>query len=309
MQEDLITKLGAKPVEKKVETAVETNISKEAIKPAVEVKEQSDLIAKVTSTVESQKSNLETSTASKKDSSKVEPSGTVTDPDTWTKDSALKEIKRLRDENKTYRVKYEEKLESLKSEMDKRIVEKDTELQEYSKLKKDLDAVKAQELDKERNLSEKLANREAVLAELKTKMESSEKEYRSKLGTLETELHKHQVEIEAQREVYKQRLQSELESIPEKYKDIADLIVKGAGDSRDALMAINEAKLRGVFEDKTVVVNHSVPGAKDGARSSKEKLEEIEKDERNKMTSSQKIKAALQGIRQGSSNTAFRANR
>jgi len=40
-------------------------------------------------------------------------------------------------------------------------------------------------------------------------------------------------------------------SIPDKFKGIAELLIKGAGDNpRDALVALGEAKLRGVFEEK-----------------------------------------------------------
>jgi hypothetical protein len=85
------------------------------------------------------------------------------------------------------------------------------------------------------------------------------------------------------------------------------MIVKGAGeDPRDGLLALNEAKLKGLFEDKTVVVNHSVPGAKDGARASKERLDEAARETRAQMSSSQKIKAALDAMKSGNKNSAFR---
>jgi hypothetical protein len=294
---DLIDTLGAKSQETKSSEII-TNVPKVSTK---KITEDNDLIAKVGTKGEIS-TDLKTiksdETKPQLSSSEDEPSGTdgVKDPDSWTKDSALKEIKRLREENKTYRVKYAEKVDSLKAEMDKRLSAKESELQESLKTKKELDDLKARELDKERNLSEKLANREALLAELKTKFEANEKIYNEKVTNLQSELSRHQVEVEAQKEIYKQRLQQKLESVPEKFKDIAALIVKGAGDPRDALTAIEEADLRGVFEDKTVVVNHSVPGASQGARASKEKLENIEREERNKMTSAQKIKAALKGL-------------
>ena len=87
---------------------------------------------------------------------------------------------------------------------------------------------------------------------------------------------------------------------------MAKYIVKGADDSREALTIIQEAKLKGMFEDKTVVVNHSVPGANDGARSSNERLKEVEKERREKMNSSQKIAEALKQIKSGTPNNVFR---
>src|SRR5690606_22051446 len=98
-------------------------------------------------------------------------------------------------------------------------------------------------------------------------------------------------------------------NIPDKFKDVASLIVKGSGDARDALLAISEAKLKGVFDDKTVVVNHAVPGANDGARVTKDKLDEAERNRREAMTSSAKIGEALKSIRSGTPNTAFRLNK
>ena len=126
---------------------------------------------------------------------------------------------------------------------------------------------------------------------------------------MKSQLDRHQADIEAQKEVYKNRLQTELSTIPEKFKTVAELIIKGAGDERDALVAISEAKLNGVFEDKTVIVNHSVPGAHDGARATNERLKEARDAERNKMTPSQKIGAALKSIKSGESNPVFKSNR
>lgn len=242
---------------------------------------------------------------------KGEPSGspTVEDPSDWTKESAFKEVKRLREENKAYRVKYEEKIEKLKDDMESRIQAREQELKALVDAQKELEEIKAKEADKKRDLSEKLNHRETLIAEQKAKMEQIEKAYQDKLSKQEAELRKYQAKIEAEEEVSNQRLNKELETIPEKFKEIAKLIVKGAEDSRDALIALTEAKLQGLFEDKTVVVNHSVPGAKDGARATKERLDDAAREVSNKMSPEQKVAAALKDIRSGNPNSAFRLNR
>lgn len=237
--------------------------------------------------------------------SKVE----VGDPESWTKESAFKEVKKLREENKTYRLKYEEKLSGLKTEMEQRLNAKEQEFEALKKAQEELEEIKARQADAKRDLAEKVAHREAVAAELKAKLEAQKSEYEKQLSVMKNERDRYYADIAAQQEVYKQRLAQEVSSIPEKYKGVAELIIKGAGDEREAFVAISEAKLNGVFEDKTVVVNHSVPGAKDGARSTNERMEEAKRTERNKMTSGQKIGAALKDIRSGNSNPAFRSNR
>ena len=257
-------------------------------------------------TVTSIKTNtgvVEPNTAS---TNKVEPSGSADNNNEWTLENALKEVKKLRDENKTTRIKYAEAVEKLKVESDSRISAKDQEFQELAQKAQELEQIKAKEEDRKRDLSEKLAHREALAAELRIKLEAQQKIADEKIRTMQTEVEQYRAESEAQLEVYKQRLNNELSVIPEKYKDIASLIVKGAGDPRDAIVALNEAKLRGVFEDKTVIVSHSVPGAGDGARSSKDKLDAAATAAREKLDSSTKIREGLKAIRSGETNSAFR---
>lgn len=257
-------------------------------------------------TVTSIKTNtgvVEPNTAS---TNKVEPSGSADNNNEWTLENALKEVKKLRDENKTTRIKYAEAVEKLKVESDSRISAKDQEFQELAQKAQELEQIKAKEEDRKRDLSEKLAHREALAAELRIKLEAQQKIADEKIRAMQTEVEQYRAESEAQLEVYKQRLNNELSVIPEKYKDIASLIVKGAGDPRDAIVALNEAKLRGVFEDKTVIVSHSVPGAGDGARSSKDKLDAAATAAREKLDSSTKIREGLKAIRSGETNSAFR---
>jgi len=136
--------------------------------------------------------------------------------------------------------------------------------------------------------------------------EAKEREYQRQLAEKDAKLSTFLADIEAQKQIYQTRIQEELSKIPEKYQDMAKYMVKGAEDSREALTIIQEAKLKGMFEDKTVVVNHSVPGANDGARSSNERLQQAERDRREKMNSSQKIGEALKQIKSGTPNNVFR---
>ena len=298
---DLINKLGTKtqdPINKKIETNAmgNTDLGADLLKPAAGTGTKSEPEKKVETKVEDKKTE-------------VIKEDVVAEPEDWTKESAFKEVKRLEKKIKLIVLKYEEKLTSLKDESESRIKAREQELEQLKVAQQELEDIKAKEADKKRDLAEKLAHREALLADIKVKAEMNEKEFQKRETELKSQLDRYHADQEAQKEVYKQRLQDELKDIPEKFKSVADLIVKGAGDSRDALIAINEAKLQGVFMDKTVIVNHNVPGAHDGARATKERLEDAGRADRAKMNSSQKIKEALNQIRSGEKNTAFRSNR
>jgi DNA repair exonuclease SbcCD ATPase subunit len=280
--------------------------------PRLEVDRGDDLLRQVkTKAHNASSADSNYSGADSSHSNKVEPSGTdnagVDDPDTWTKDSAFKEVKKLREENKTYRLKYQEQIESLKMETEARMQAKEDELKSAMEAQKELSKIKAEQEDKKRSLEEKLAHREAKAAELQAVMDAKENEYRRKMSELEAMAHTYKAKEAAEKQIYVQRISEEIDKIPEKYREIANMIVKGAGeDPRDGLLALNEAKLRNIFEDKTVVVNHSVPGASDGARVSKTKMDEMQAEKRAQMNSGQKIRSALDAIKSGTSNTAFR---
>ena len=144
------------------------------------------------------------------------------------------------------------------------------------------------------------------IAELKAKLDATEKAYRDQLLNKDAELARYRAEAEAQQSVYRDRLEKELESIPDIYRELANIMVKGAGDPRDALTILHEAKLKSMFEDKTSIVVHNVPGAADGARATDERIQAGQSAERTKLSSSQKIAQGLKGIRSGQSNTMFR---
>lgn len=227
--------------------------------------------------------------------------------DSWSIDSALKEVKKLREENKQSRLKYTELLDKIKTEADSKLSQKDQEMQALAEAKAELDRIKAEQEDKKRDLSEKLSHREAKLAEMQTLFEVREKDYKKALSSMEDRLKLFEADRQAENEVYKARLDEELAKVPESFRETANLLVKGAGDARDAIVALTEAKIKGMFEDKISVVNHSVPNAYDGARSSKEKLQEAEIARRSKLTGQQKIAEAIKGIRSGEKNPAYRS--
>lgn len=236
-------------------------------------------------------------------SSTEEPTGGNND---WTTDSALKEVKKLREENKAYRIKYQQELEKLKVETEARDQQKLEEVKALKAAKDELDRIKAEQEDKKRDLSEKLAHREARLAEMQAILDAKQQDWERKFQEQNDIVRQYMAEREAEAQVYQSKVDEELSKIPAKFQDYAKLLVKGAGDSREALVALSEAKLKGMFEDKLTIVNHSVPGASDGARASKERLEEVERQRREKMNSSQKIGEALKQIKSGTPNNVFR---
>ncbi len=275
----------------------------------VELSRGSDLIGQVgtkspDSTAKTSQASADASTVNE-DTSSAAASGN-SDDGSWTKDSALKEVKKLREENKSYRIKYQEQIEQIKAESETRISAQREEAKALLEAKKELDRIKAEQEDKKRDLSEKLAHREAKIAEMQALFEASKKDWERKATDLEHNVRAYEAERNAEQEVYKSRISDELGKIPEKYRDVASLIVKGAGDSKDAYLALSEAKLKGLFEDKTVVVNHSVPGANDGARANKDKLDEASKAQRASMNSNDKIREALKQMKSGTPNSAFR---
>jgi len=270
-----------------------------------------DLLAKLGGKKSQENSAEDTATSSAESgqsqrsaSNKEEPVGSQNSQ--RTDDSKMDEIKKLREENKAYRLKYQEQIDKLNQESESRLQKVRDELQPLVQAKTELDKIKAEQEDKKRDLAEKLAHREAKVAEIQALADVKEREYQRQLAERDAKLSTFLADVEAQKQVYQTRIQEELSKIPEKYQDLAKYMVKGADDSREALTMIQEAKLKGMFEDKTVIVNHSVPGANDGARSSNERLREAEGDRRAKMNSSQKIGEALKQIKSGNPNTVFR---
>jgi len=310
---DLLDKLGKRSnsAEGAGNTPEPQKVTASAVTSTGEHGRGDDLLAKLSGKKSQENSAENTATSSaesgqspKSASSTEEPTGSQNRE--WTDDSKMNEIKKLREENKAYRIKYQEQIDKLSQESEAKLQKVREEMMPLVQSKAELDRIKAEQEDKKRDLAEKLAHREAKIAETMALAEAKEREYQRQLAEKDAKLSTFLADIEAQKQIYQTRIQEELSKIPEKYQDMAKYIVKGAEDSREALTIIQEAKLKGMFEDKTVVVNHSVPGANDGARSSNERLQEVEKDRRAKMNSSQKIGEALKQIKSGTPNNVFR---
>lgn len=266
-----------------------------------------DLLAKVGGNNSQNAAETVNASATQAEPTKVQTSSEEpTANDDWTKDSALKEVKKLREENKAYRTKYQQEVEKLKQESDARLESKLGELEALRQAKQELDRIKAEQEDKKRDITEKLANRESRIAELEERFKAKESEFSRKLSEQEDIVRQYKAEREAEAAVYQSKVDEELSKIPAKYQDYAKLLVKGAGDSREALVVLSEAKIKGMFDEKQIVVNHSTPGVGEGARASKERLEEADRAKRQAMSSSQKIGEALKSIKSGNPNNVFR---
>jgi DNA repair exonuclease SbcCD ATPase subunit len=288
---DLLNKLGAKSADG--DSSTQSSKQEEPVKKAEES----------TSAATEDKTNgdAETKVEAKADAG-------VKDPDDWSKDSALKEVTKLREENKAQRLKYQEKLEEFKIELAAQNEPLKAELEELKQYKDELAKIKAAEEDKKRSLEDKVAHRESRIAELEAKMEAIEANKNTEVQSFKEKLSVYEAQEAARKQLYQEKLATELNAIPDKFKEQAELIAKGAGDPSEALVALNEARLKGLFEDKTVIVNHQVPGAKDGARATKEQLEGAARAERDAMSPQEKIKAALKDVRSGDGNSAFRTH-
>lgn len=222
-----------------------------------------------------------------------EAAAAVSDSDTWTKDSALKEVKKLRHENKKYREKYEERIAKLSLDSDSRITAKEQEVEHLIQKAKKLDELEAAAEDKKRNLEEKVSHRDIRINELQDQLNGLQSGQDNKVVQLENEIQTFRAEQEARIAIAQEALVDEMKTIPDKFKAQAEIFIKGAGNPSEALTALREAKLSGLFAEKAVYVNNAVPNADTGARTSKEQLEATERERRSKMSSDEKIKEGL----------------
>ena len=203
-------------------------------------------------------------------------------------------------------VKYEEKLAKLSENAEARILAKESELDALVNKAKKLDDLEAAAEDKKRNLEERVSHRDLRITELQSQVESLRTVNDSQLSQLEQEIASYRVEKETRAAIAQETLQEELKTIPDRFKAQADIFIKGAGNPSDALVALREAKLSGLFEEKAVYVNNSVPNAQTGARTSKDQLEAAEKLKRAGMSSAEKIKEGLNEAYSSKGNSAVR---
>ena len=217
------------------------------------------------------------------------------DASTWTKESALLEVKKTREEAKQSRLMLKEQEAKFKAQMDELKSQMDEKLQTATQAQQELEARKAAEEDKKRSMEEKLAHRESMVKEYEMKLQAIEADNQKKLEELNSRVSTYEAEREAQLTVYKERINEELQQVPESKRTYAEMIIKGHEDPRDAWAALSEAKMDGMFEDKQVVVSHATPGA-DAARMTKEKLDAAAAEARKNMKSTDLIRQGLKDI-------------
>lgn len=218
------------------------------------------------------------------------------DPSTWTDDSKELEIKKAREEAKQRRLQMKEQEELFNLKMQQMQEDFNTKLEQASEAQKELEALKQKDEDKKRSLDEKLAHREARIAELEAKFQHTEAEKDAKLNELNSKLKDFEVQQEAQRAVYRERVADVINNIPESKRKFAEMIAKGYADPQESLAAINEAKVQGLFDEKQVVVSHATPGA-DAARMTQDKLDAAKAESRKGMSGRQKINEGLKSIK------------
>jgi len=295
---DLLNQLGKKGEGKAAETSITASTETAIVgsdATSDKLKRGEDIIAKTGSVTEVQKETTPAPT----------PDKTVQNPEDWTKDSALKEVLKLREENKAIRTKVQDQLDKINKETQEKIEQIKKEAESALEAKKQLEALKAEQEDKKRSIEDKLAHREARLTEVelayKQKLEEKEKEVES----YKSKAIQYEAEQEARKQVYRDRIKEDIDSIPEDFRQFAEKMVKGYEDPHEGWLALAEAKQKGLFGEKKIVVNHSVPGAADGARVNSAKIQEEEREARKKMGSRALIKAGLEKAKTGT-NTAFR---
>lgn len=230
---------------------------------------------------------------------------TVRNPEEWTKDSALKEVIKLREENKAVRTRFQEQVSLLEKETEAKILKIKEEASTALEAKKKLEALEAEQADKKRSIEEKLANREARLTEVEVKYQQQLAAKELELSSIRSKAMQYEAEQEARKTVYLNKIKEELEKVPAEFRPFADKMVKGYEDPHEAWLSLAEAQRMGMFGEKKILINHSVPGAADGARINKAKQEAEEKEIRKKMSSKDLINAGLVKARQGS-NSAYR---
>lgn len=236
----------------------------------------------------------------------VDSSKTVKNPDDWSKESALTEVIKLREENKLSRVKFQEQLDKFNKEKEEEISKIKEKAKTAEEAQKKLEALEASAEDKKRSLEDKLAHREGRLAEVETVYAQKLREKEEELAQVRQKAAAYEAQQAAQQQVYKDRIKEEMAGIPDEFKQFADRMVKGFDDPAEAWTALSEAKMKGMFGEKKVVVNHAVPGAADGARLSKTRQDQVEAEAQKTKSSKDKIRSGLAKIQGGTANSAFR---
>jgi len=211
----------------------------------------------------------------------------------WTVKDFEKALKDARKDAGKYRTKAKDLEEQMDSKLESVIQEIDSKYAPLKKKAAEFDKIKAEQEDKKRDMSEKLAHRESLIRELEEQLEAAKDSSHKEKVALQSELDKVKGSLEGHLAYYREQLDKEMEAIPAQWKEVADAMVKGTNDTREALALIRDAKNKNFFGDKKVEVYHGTPNkASDGARMSSQPTEDQKKD----MKSKDKIKAGLKGL-------------
>jgi hypothetical protein len=267
--------LGKKDAEKSKET-----------QPAEEIVEKQEPTTEEEDKKETQPTN-DTDPADVKEDEKKED-----DPyKDWSKEDLIKEMKARGNEAAKYRVERKEEIKTVEQRYQEQLAELEKKFSPLAKKAAELDKLKEREADKKRNDEQKIAHRDQRINELLSEQEEIKASFNEEKMELQSKLDKLHAEKQAYENYWKEQLDKELAEIPEKFKSLADLMVKGTdGDTQKALEEIRKAKKENVFGAKKVQVFHSTPSAKEGARLDAGKAQKTSPKELGK---NEKVKAGL----------------
>lgn len=234
----------------------------------------------------------------------VEPAaGKVNPLPNWTMESMQAEMRKAREEAKRSRLEMKDTVDRLQKEYERKLEELKAATKPLEDQARELNDLRSKEADKKRTLEERLAHRENLLAEKDEEIQSLKDAHQHELGKIYAELENYRSEVNVQNQFYEDKLNEELQLVPDKFKATASRIVKGCDSTREAVDAIRDARSEGLFRDKTIQVSHAVPSVDQGARISGRVTTQEQKDKEKKMTPNEKIGAALQGLK---SNPIYR---
>lgn len=196
-----------------------------------------------------------------KDEPKLEPELTPEQNEARTKESYEDEIIKLREENAKKRKKAqaaEEKALAAANEIFK--VEREQhqlDLDEMKKQVEELKSLKKEETKLDENVKSAAASAEMELlkqqmAEIKLERDEAKAREQDRIDQAEDEK-------ALRKKAAENRFNVMLNEIPEKFKDYATLMFKGAEDPSEGLLILSKAKANGLFGKKTIEVVNSVP--------------------------------------------------
>jgi uncharacterized protein YukE len=244
------------------------------------------------------------------DNGSTQPAGTPVEPGAgknalpaWTNESLHAEMRKAREEAKRSRLEMKDTVDRLQKEYERKLVELQAATKPLEDQARELNDLRAKEADKKRTLEERLAHRENLLADRDEEIQSLKDAHQKELFRIQAQLENLQSEVNVQNQFYEDKLSEELQQVPDKFKATAQRIVKGCDSVREAVDAIRDARAEGLFRDRTIQVSHAVPNVDQGARISGNVQRQEQRDKIEKMTATEKIGVALQGLK---SNPIYR---